>query len=157
VFDIKHNADGSVDHHKGRLVAKGCFDYNKTFAPTFRQSSLRIIAALAAQHDLHMRSVDITAAFTNGDLDETIYMRQPEGFHVGDPDDVCVLDKVLYGLKQAVRQWNLKLHVAFLEMAFKRLDSDRSIYLYVRGEVRIIIPFYVDDITFVSKVESALD
>jgi hypothetical protein len=104
-----------------------------------------------------MRSVDITAAFTHGDLDETIYMRQPEGFHVGDPDDVCILDKALYGLKQAARQWNLKRHAALLEMGFQRLESDRSIYLYVRGEVRIIIPVYVDDITFVSKVESALD
>jgi hypothetical protein len=162
VFDIKRNSDGSIERHKGRLVAKGFaqrpgFDYNETFAPTFRQSSLHIITALAAQHDLHMRSVDITAAFTHGDLDETIYMRQPEGFHVGDPDDVCILDKALYGLKQAARQWNLKLHAALLEMGFKRLESDRSIYLYVRGGVRIIIPVYVDDITFVSKEEAALD
>jgi hypothetical protein len=162
VFDIKHNADGSVGRHKGRLVAKGFaqrpgFDYNETFAPTFRQSSLRIITALAVQKKLHMRSVNITAAFTHGDLVETIYMRQPEGFHVGDPDDVCVLDKALYGLKQAARQWNLKLHAAFIEMGFKRLDSDRSIYLYVRGDIQIIISVYVDDITFVSENESALD
>jgi hypothetical protein len=162
VFDIKRNSDGSIERHKGRLVAKGFaqppgFDYNETFAPTFRRSSLCIITVLAAQHDLHMRSVDITAAFTHGSLDETIYMCQPEGFHVGDQDDVCILDKALYGLKQTARQWNLKLHAALLEMGFQCLESDRSIYLYVRGEVRIIIPVYVDDITFVSKVEFALD
>ena len=75
VLTVKHNPDGSVLRHKARYVVKGFsqrpgFDYNETYAPTFRQASLRLVAAMAAQHDLHMHSVDITA-FTNGDLDET--------------------------------------------------------------------------------------
>jgi hypothetical protein len=47
------------------------------------RATLRIIMALAAVEDLELHSVDITSAFTNGDLDEKIYMKQPEGFHVG--------------------------------------------------------------------------
>jgi hypothetical protein len=71
-----------------------------------------LIAALAAEGDLHMHSVDITSAFTNGDLDEEIYMRQPDGFQQGGPNVVCKLNKSLYGLKHTARQWNIKLHTA---------------------------------------------
>jgi len=142
VLDIKRTETGVVERYKGRIVAKGFaqrpgFDFNETFAPTIRQSTLRVLCAMAAQDDLHMRSVDITAAFTNGDLDETIYMQQPEGFHVGDPNTVCVLGKAIYGLKQASRQWNLKLHDALSSMGYSRLKCDHSLYLYVKGTVQI--------------------
>jgi len=64
--------------------------YNESFAPTFRPATLRIIMALAAVEDLELCSVDITSAFTNGDLDEEIYMKQPEGFHIGSSTKVCM-------------------------------------------------------------------
>jgi hypothetical protein len=145
VFKVKHNVDGSIERFKARLVAKGYsqrpgLDYNESFAPTFRPATLRIIMALAAVEDLELRSVDITSAFTNGDLDEEIYMRQPEGFHVGSPNQVCRLRKSLYGLKQSARQWNKKLHSVLTELGFKRIESDRSVYIYSNGEVRIIVP-----------------
>jgi hypothetical protein len=102
VFKIKHNADGSIERYKARLVAKGysqCpgIDYNEVFAPTFRPATLRLILALAAIEDMDLRSVDISAAFTNGDLDVTIYMMQPEGFHQGGPNMVCRLKNVRLG------------------------------------------------------------
>ncbi len=89
-------------------------------APTPRPATIRTTFAIAAAEDLELRSVDISAAFTNGDLDEYIYMRQPDGFHEGGPNRVCKLKKSLYGLKQAARQWNIKLHSALTEMGFKR-------------------------------------
>jgi transposase InsO family protein len=106
VFKIKRNPDGSTAGYKCRIVAQGNnqrpgFDYAETFAPTFTQASMRLIAALAVEGDLHMHSVDITSAFTNGDLEEDIYMRQPDGFHQGGANIVCKLNKSLYGLKQA--------------------------------------------------------
>ena len=134
-------------------------DYTEVFAPTFRPAALRLILSIAALEDMHLRSVDISSAFTNGDLEEDIYMLQPEGFHQGGPNKVCKLKKSLYGLKQAARQWNKKLHSVLLEMGFTRLKSDASIYVYVKGELRIIVPVYVDDITFVetSSVFSELN
>ena len=162
VFKVKHNVDGSIERFKARLVAKGYsqrpgLDYNESFAPTFRPATLRIIMALAAVEDLELRSVDITSAFTNGDLDEEIYMRQPEGFHVGSPNQVCRLRKSLYGLKQSARQWNKKLHSVLTGLGFKRIESDRSVYIYSNGEVRIIVPIYIDDITLASKSSTAID
>jgi transposase InsO family protein len=162
VFRVKRNADGSIERYKARLVAKGYsqrpgFDYTEVFAPTFRFAAIRTIIALAAINNLHLRSVDISHAFINGDLEETIYMRQAEGFHIGSSNQVCLLLKSLYGLKQAARQWNKKLHNALIAMGFKRLESDRSIYIFVRGEVRIIIPVFIDDITFASSNPAAID
>lgn len=162
VFKVKHNQDGSIERFKARLVAKGYsqrpgLDYNESFAPTFRPATLRIIMALAATEDLELHSVDITSAFTNGDLDEEIYMKQPEGFHIGSANQVCRLRKSLYGLKQSARQWNKKLHSVLTGLDFKRIESDRSVYIYSNGEVRIIVPIYIDDITLASKSPSAID
>jgi len=142
VFKVKRNADGSIERYKARLVAKGYsqrsgIDYNEVFAPTFRPATLRLILALAAMEDMDLCFVDISAAFTNGDLDVTIYMMQPEGFHQGDPNMVCRLKKSLYGLKQSAHQWNIKLHAALTEMGFKKIESDTSVYIYTNGEVKI--------------------
>jgi len=162
VFRVKRNADGSIEQYKGRIVAKGYsqrpgLDFTEVFAPTARPASIRLILALAAIEDLHLRSVDISHAFINGKLDEEIYMEQPQGFQEMGPDYVCKLLCSLYGLKQAARVWNKKLHTTLCAMGFKRLKSDRSIYLYACGDVRIFVPIIVDDITLASKSTAALD
>ena len=74
-----------MEQFKARIVAKGYnqrpgFDYMEIFAPTMRQATIRLILALAAIDDLHLRSVDISHAFINGDIDAEVYMMQPEGF-----------------------------------------------------------------------------
>src|SRR3954447_22077372 len=118
---------------------------------------IRLILALAAIEDLHLRTVDISHAFINGELEEEIYMKQPQGFQEHGPDYVCKLLRSIYELKQAARVWNKKLHAALVDMRFKCLDFDRSIYLYVRDDVRIIMPVVVDDMTLASKSLTALD
>jgi len=87
-----------------------------------------------------MRSVDISSAFTYGELDEVIYMKQPEAYHQGGPNIVCKLHKSLYGLKQSARQWNKKLHSVLDSMGFKRVLSDNSIYIYSKNQVKLIVP-----------------
>ena len=163
VFKIKRNADGSVERYKARIVAKGFsqrpgYDFVEIFAPTIRMATVRLILAQAALEDLHMRSIDISHAFLNGDLEEDVYMEQPEGFRIpGGRRLVLHLGKSIYGLKQAGRQWNKKMHAALLEMGFVRIKADAGVYVYERGEVRVIMPIYVDDITAVSKSKAALD
>ncbi|KAJ3474117.1 hypothetical protein NLI96_g12642 [Meripilus lineatus] len=156
VLNIKHLADGTIDRYKARLVAQGFsqrpgFDYVETFAPTVRMATIRVILALAALEDLELYSIDISQAFLNGDLDVDIYMQQPEGFERGNPGDVVRLVKGLYGLKQAGRLWNQKLHSVLLQMGFKRLKSDASVYLFIRDDVRVIIPIFIDDITLAGR------
>ena len=54
--------------------------------------------------------MDVKTAFLNGDLNEKVYMEQPEGFVLlGNENKVCKLVKSLYGLKQAPKQWHKKI------------------------------------------------
>lgn len=162
VLTKKFKADGSLERFKGRLVAKGFhqrpgFDYLETFAPTVRMASIRTVLALSAIEDLDLRSVDISHAFVNGELEEEIYMEQPETFHFGKPGDVLRLNKSLYGLKQAGRVWSKKLHTALTQLGFQQLKSDASLYIYSRDSLRIMVPVFIDDITIASPSSAASD
>jgi len=116
VFRRKYNnTDGSIQTFKARLVAKGFkqkrgIDYFDTYAPVARLTSIRVLFAIASIYNLHVHQMDVKTAFLNGDLDEEIYMEQPEGFVLlGNEKKVCKLVKSLYGLKQAPKQWHEKL------------------------------------------------
>ena len=75
-------------------------DYNEVFSSVVKHSSIRILLALVAQLDLELVQMDIKTAFLYGDLDEKIYMTQPDGFKVTEKEKmVCMLEKSLYGLK----------------------------------------------------------
>src|SRR5713101_2129528 len=161
VFKVKHKADGSVERYKARLVAKGFsqrpgFDFNETFAPTAKFAAIRTILAIAALEDLHLHSIDISHAFINGDLDEEVYMQQPEGFSLGSPHKVLKLQESIYGLKQASQMWYQKLQSVLLEMGFTCVQVDSSIYVYSKAKVRIILPVFVDDITLASNSFEAI-
>ena len=103
-------ANGIIDKYKARLVIKGYkqnegLDYFDTFSPVMRINSIRMVLAIAALRNLEVHQMDVTTAFLNGDLDEEIYMEQPEGFITSVQEKkVCKLVKSLYGLKQAPKQ-----------------------------------------------------
>ncbi|KAK1654004.1 hypothetical protein QYE76_071809 [Lolium multiflorum] len=96
---------------KARLVAKGFsqipgVDYNDVFSPVVKHSSIRAFFGIVAMHDLELEQLDVKTAFLHGELEEEIYMDQPEGYVVpGKEDLVCKLKRSLYGLKQSPRQW----------------------------------------------------
>ncbi len=104
VFKIKQGANGEVERYKARLVARGFtqtygVDYNEMFAPVAKFTSIRCIFALAALEDMEIHRMDVKIAFLNGELEEEIYMEQPQGFmHQGSEHLVCKLQKSLYGL-----------------------------------------------------------
>ena len=79
IFKKKMKADGSIDKYKARLVIKGYnkkegLDYFDTYSPVTRISSIRMLIAIVAIHNLEIHQMDVKIAFLNGDLDEEIYM-----------------------------------------------------------------------------------
>ncbi|KAJ4708896.1 Retrovirus-related Pol polyprotein from transposon TNT 1-94 [Melia azedarach] len=77
-------------------------DYNEIFSPVVRHTSIRVLLAIVAHQDLEVKQLDVKTAFLHGELEEEIYMTQPDGFQVpGKEDYVCKLKKSLYGLKQS--------------------------------------------------------
>ena len=80
-------------------------DFDEIFSPVVKMSSIRVVLILTASLDLELEQLDVKTAFLHGDLNEEIYMSQPEGFEVkGKEHMVCKLKKSLYGLKQTPRQ-----------------------------------------------------
>lgn len=147
VFKTKRNDNGEIVRHKARLVAKGCaqkhgIDYNETFSPVVRYASIRFLMALAIKNGYKIHQMDAITAFLQGDLEEEIFMSQPEGYRDG-TNRVCRLNKAVYGLKQAGRQWNLRLDEALKHFGLNRSKTDPCIY-YDDG-LETIIAIYVDD------------
>ncbi|GJE99425.1 hypothetical protein PsYK624_156870 [Phanerochaete sordida] len=157
VYKVKHDENGDVERYKARLVAKGFtqvlgLDYEDTFAPVARLESWRYLIALAAILGWEIHQIDFDRAYLNDELDEELYMEQPEGF-VEIAGKVCRLRKAIYGLKQAGRQWFLTLRACLEELGFVCRDSgDVSIFVHHRhgGDIEILV-VYVDDLTMMGN------
>jgi hypothetical protein len=101
--------DGGEKRYKARLVVKGFaqkkgIDFDDIFSPVVNLTSIRTILILVVVEDLHLEQLDVKPSFLHGDLEEDIYMQQPQGYEVkGKENLVCRLKKSLYCLKQAPR------------------------------------------------------
>ena len=120
------------------------------FSPVVKHCSFRIILGLVNQYDLELEQLDVKIAFLHGNLKETIYMNQPEGFEEGE-NKVCLLKKSLYGLKQSPRMWYLKFDEFLIRYGFIRNKYDSCVYILKKGEVCVLyLLLYVDDILIAS-------
>jgi hypothetical protein len=134
VFRVKDEHDGSK-RYKARLVVKGFqqkkgVDYDEIFSPVVKMTTIRLVLSIVAAENLHLEQLDVKTKFLHGDLDEDIYIAQPEGFQViGKENWVCKLKKSLYGLKQAPRQWYLKFDNFMVKTGYKRCEADHCCYL----------------------------
>ena len=152
VYKTKRDSLGNIERYKARLVAKGFtqkegIDYTETFSPVSKKDSLRIILALVAHLDLELQQMDVKTTFVNGDLEEEVYMKQPEGFSSREGEHlVCKLKKSIYGLKQASRQWYYKFHGVITSFGFIENPMDQCIYQKVSGSKTCFLVLYVDDI-----------
>ena len=130
VLKLKKDGDWKLVKHKDRLVLKGFgqkkgIDFDEIFSPVVKMTSIRVALGLVASMDLELEQLDVKTAFLHGDLEEEIYMEQPEGFEVKGKDDmVCKLKKSLYGLKQAPRQWYKKFDSFMVSHGYKRTEAD---------------------------------
>lgn len=151
VLDVKRDTDGNIVRYKVRGVARGFsqeqgIDYEETFSPVANFTSFRVLFAIAAAEGLATQQLDIVTAFLYGELDEEIYMRQPEGFEVrGKEHYVCRLVKSIYGLKQSARVWNIKLNEVMTSYGFERGRADLCVYVRRDSGGLTVVAVHVDD------------
>ena len=162
VYKVKVDSDGRVERYKARLVAQGYTqqkgaDYDETFCPVVRMESVRTVIGWAVRNGLKLHQLDVTAAFLNGELEEEVYMRQPEGFVAeGREHLVCKLRRSIYGLKQSPRCWNFTLDSYLKKIGFLQSTSDPCVYI-TAGEEMAVIGVYVDDIVIACKSDERLE
>ena len=159
VFRNKMNEEGQILRNKARLVCKGYsqvegVDFDETFAPVARLETVRMFLAVAAQLNYKIFQMDVKSAFLNGELEEEVYMEQPDGFILGDDENkVCRLKKALYGLKQAPRAWYSRLDKYLRRHQFKKGTVDSNLYIRKSDRGQLVVIVYVDDIIFAGDHE----
>jgi hypothetical protein len=130
-------------------------DYNETFAPVVKFVSIHCILALVAIENMEIHQMDVKTTFFNGDLEEKIYMEQPEGFTQENEHLVCKLHKSLYRLKQSLRAWNQKLNAFLKSIEFMKSDVNFSVDVAQVRDVKFFIVVYVDDLIMVLIIRTS--
>lgn len=161
VYKTKLHADGTLERCKARLVAKGFtqqygVDYDETFSPVIKMSSVRCLIALAASRKWPLFQLDVNNAFLHGDLTEEVYMQIPPGIS-HKPNQVCRLRKSLYGLKQASRKWFEKLVSELISLGYKQSKNDYSMFIKRSSTFITIVAVYVDDIIVTGDNSAEID
>lgn len=178
VLRNKFGAGGNLERRKARVVAKGYAQqpgvhFSETFAPVARLSSLRLLIALAVKFDLEITQLDIETAYLNAEMDTLVYMEQPDLLkkmlekmtHEEDSNlsrkarnmlrkyngktKVCKLNRAIYGLRQAGRQWHAKLDSVLRKMNLTPTNADPCVYMDETNTTILLI--YVDDILIISN------
>jgi hypothetical protein len=149
VFKIKV-IKGVVEKYKARLVAKGFSqkygtDYFEVFAPVGRPETLKLLLNIASERKYKLAQFDVQTAFLNGELNETIYMKAPEGMEL-DNNKVLLLNKSLYGLKQAARAWHQTFKNALFQHGCKQSKSDPCLFTLSNHKGVCYFLIHVDDI-----------
>ena len=166
VYKVKYRANGQVDKLKARYVAKGYaqiegIDFFGTYAPTCKPETFRILLATAARKDLYLGQMDVKSAYLHSKIEEEIYLEQPDGFVKKANSGqklVCKLNKSIYGLKQAAKNWYEALTSLLLKKGFKRSCNDYC--LFVRKEENGTFSYvivWVDDIVVAGATEEAVN
>jgi hypothetical protein len=114
--------------------------------------SIWIILAIAAYFDYEIWQMDVKIAFLNGNLDEDMYMIQPEGFvDLNNVGKICKLQKSIYGLKQASRSWNIHFNEVVKGFGFYQNEEEPCVYKKESGSTVVFLILYVDDILLIGN------
>ena len=160
VFKVKYDSNGKVERFKGCLGYSQRYgiDFEETFAPVVRSSSIRVLLAFGLQNDMIIHQIDVITAFLNGKLQEDIYMQQPAGYEVpGKETLVCKLKKALYGLKQSPRCWNKSFQDFLLNLGFQQSTADPCVFVNPDADSMTVIAVYVDDLIVMSTTTEQLN
>jgi len=152
LYKVKQVADGSVEKHKARFVARGFsqvegINYHETFALVERYSSIRLLLALSTQMGWKIHQMDVKTTFLNSKIEKEVNIEQPEGFETFNREShVCQLKRALYGLKHEPCAWYTRTDNYFIGLGFTKSEADVNLYhIMVEGKPFIIV-LYVDDL-----------
>ena len=126
VFRVKENQDGKIEPFKVRLVSKGFsqkfgIDYEETFAPVAKLNSIKLILSPASKYCLDAHQMDVRTALLNGELDEDIYMAQPDRYIDEHHEHlVCKLQRSQHGLNPLLRKWSKTIDDFMIKIGFKK-------------------------------------
>uniref|UniRef100_A0A1X7VY48 Reverse transcriptase Ty1/copia-type domain-containing protein n=1 Tax=Amphimedon queenslandica TaxID=400682 RepID=A0A1X7VY48_AMPQE len=150
IFKCKVDERGQIERHKARLVAQGYSQrpglyYDETFSPVVSFESIRTVLAVAAKKSLKVHQMDVTAAFLNGELNECVYMKQPEGYIEKEKEQM------------SPRCWNSALDGQLQSMGLTQLKSDPCLHVSAFMEKDpLIVAIYVDDILIAGKSDQQI-
>jgi hypothetical protein len=147
VYKVKTRSDGSLEHYKACLVARGFQqeqgrDYDEMFAPVAHMTTIHTLAVTSV-HEWSISQLDVKNAFLNSELREDVYMRPPPGYSVP-VGMVCHLRRSLYGLKQAPCAWFQRFASVITVAGFFVSAHDPALFVHVspRGQTLLL---YVDN------------
>ncbi|TYJ99632.1 gag/pol protein [Cucumis melo var. makuwa] len=146
IYKRKKDSAGKVQTFKARHVAKGythreVVDCEETFSPVAMLKSIRILLSIVTFYDYEIWQMDVKTAFLNDNLEESIFMSQPEGFITqGQEQKVCKLNRSIYGLKQASRSWNIRFDTAIKSYGFDQNVDEPCVYKKInKGKVAFLV------------------
>ena len=150
IYKKKLNKFGAVERYKARLVAQGFtrvegIDFNETYSPVARFTSIRLVLALAAMFGYRVHQMDVDTAFLNAELQEEVYVTPPPGYALP-KGRVYRLNRCLYGLKQSPRGWYSDIDEYLVKNKFVRTKADSCIYTRRSDKGFTMIALYVDDL-----------
>ena len=166
VYRVKYGADGQVGKYKARYVAKAFaqvegLDFFEMYAPTCKPEIFRILLPVAAQKDLHFGQMNVKSAHLHSAIEQEIYLEQPQGFvKRGQNGETlfCKLNKSIYGLKQAAKNWYEALANLLISSGFHQSRNDYC--LFVRKDTDSIFSYalvWVDDIIVAGASNEIID
>nr|GEV15157.1 retrovirus-related Pol polyprotein from transposon TNT 1-94 [Tanacetum cinerariifolium] len=161
IYKVKLNEYGDVLKNKARLVAKRyrqkeSINFEESFAPVTRIEAIRIFISNAFSKNIIIYQMDVKTAFLNGNLQEEVYVSQPEGFEDPDhPTHIYRLKKALYGLKQAPKAWYDILSKFLMANKFSKGAVDPTLFTQKSGKHILFVQIYMDDIIFASTDPTA--
>ena len=163
VFSVKPGTNNEVKY-KARYVAKGFSqkwgrDYDETFSPTAKMTTIRMLIQIAAKSNFYIHQLDVKSAYLHADMDYELYVKQPQGFVERDGagnELVWLLNKSLYGLKQAGRNWNALLDSFLKSQNFVPSLADPCLYTRFENNSIVFVLVWVDDMIICSNIEKDL-
>ncbi|CAI7928271.1 unnamed protein product [Closterium sp. NIES-54] len=162
IFRVKR-PPGSSSAFKSRYVARGFrqqqgVDFFHTFSPTPKMTTLRVLLHVAAQRDYELHSLDFSTVFLQGSLHEEIWMRRPPGFTGSFPAGTqWSFRRPVYGLYQALREWQDTLRTTLAALGFAPSSADPSLFLRTDTTLPpFYVLVYVDDFVFAIAETKAL-